>query len=109
MVKKERSNFIKKNKKKKIVFLDIPLLFEKKLSSVCNYTCSTIAPIKKREFRALQRRGMTKKIFKLIIKNQSTDKERKLKSDYIINTDLTKSKTCLQVDNIIYDILKKNK
>ena len=109
VVKKERSNFIKKNKKKKIVFLDIPLLFEKKLSSVCNYTCSTIAPIKKREFRALQRSGMTKKIFKLIIKNQTTDKERKLKSDYIINTNLTKSKTCLQVDNIIYDILKKKK
>jgi hypothetical protein len=37
------------------------------------------------------------------------DKERKKKSHYLINTSGTKTKTCLQVDNIIYDILNNKK
>jgi dephospho-CoA kinase len=71
--------------------------------------CSTIAPLHIREKRALQRVGLKKKIFKQIIKNQAKDKERKEKSDYLINTTLTQTKTCLQVDNIIYDLLNKKK
>ena len=108
-VRKKRNIFLKNNKKKEIVFLDIPLLFENKLETKCDIVCSTIAPLHIREKRALQRAGMKKKIFKQIIKNQVKDKERKEKSDYLINTTLTQTKTCLQVDNIIYDILNKKK
>ena len=38
--KKSRNVFLKKHRKKrtKIVFLDIPLLFENKLEKICNYT-----------------------------------------------------------------------
>ena len=108
-VKKDRDIFIKKNKKKHLVFLDIPLIHEKKLYSICDYVCSTIAPRKIREKRALQRKGMTKSIFELILKNQVKDTIRTKKSDYLINTSSTKSKTCLQVRATVYDILKKNK
>ena len=34
---------------------------------------------------------------------------RKKKSHYLIDTSKTKTKTCLQVDNIIYDVLAKHK
>lgn len=108
-VRINRESFLKKNKNKKIVFLDIPLLFEKKLHSICNYTCAVVAPLKTRERRALQRQGMTKNIFKQIVNNQIKDKTRRKKSNYIINTSKTRSKTYLQVNNIIYDILKKQK
>lgn len=108
-VRINREIFLIKNKNKKIVFLDIPLLFEKKLQSICNYICAVIAPLKTRERRALQRKGMTKKIFKQILKNQTKDKTRRAKSNYIINTSNSKPKTYLQINNIIYDILKKNK
>ena len=108
-VRKKRNVFLKNNKKKEIVFLDIPLLFENKLEAKCDIICSTIAPLHIREKRALQRAGMKKKIFKQIVKNQTKDKERKEKSDYLINTTLTPKKTCLQVDNIIYDLLNKKK
>ena len=50
---------------------------------------------------------MKKKIFKQIINNQVKDKERKEKSNYLINTTFTQKKTCLQVDSIIYDVLNK--
>ena len=108
-VGKKRNIFLKNNKKQEIVFLDIPLLFENKLEIKCDITCSTIAPLHIREKRALQRPGMKKKIFKQIIKNQVKDKERKEKSDYLIDTTLTRAKTCLQVDNIIYDLLNNQK
>jgi dephospho-CoA kinase len=108
-VKKSRDVFIRINKKKKrkIVFLDIPLLFENKLESLCDVICSTIAPLNLRENRALQRPGMKKKIFKQIVKNQVADKYRKKKSDYLIDTSKTRKKTYLQVDVLIYDALKK--
>lgn len=105
-VKKEREIFLKKNKKEKIIFLDIPLLFENNLEILCDYVCSTISPIKIRRSRALKRKGMNKKIFEQILKNQIKDKERKLKSNFIINTSQTKAKTCLQINNIIYAILE---
>ena len=52
---------------------------------------------------------MKESIFEKIIKTQITDIKRKQKSDYLIKTTKTKKETCLQVDNIIYDILKKQK
>ena len=108
-VRKSRNIFLKKNKKKKIVFLDIPLLFEKKLNKNCNYICSVIAPTEIRKRRALNRKNMTKEIFAKIVKIQTKDKTRIKRSDYLIDTTKSKSKTCLQVDNIIYDILRKKK
>lgn len=104
-VRKSRGIFLNKNKNKQLVFLDIPLLFENKLEYICDKICSTIAPLHLREKRALQRLGMKKNILKKIIKNQVKDKERKEKSDYLINTARTRTETYLQVDNIIYDLL----
>ena len=108
-IKKNRKIFLKKNKNKKIVILDIPLLFEKKLEKECNFTCSTIATLKNRKQRALKRQHMNAILFSKIVKNQTTDKARKQKSNYLINTNLSKIKTCLQVEDMIYDILKKGK
>ena len=109
LVRKSRSIFLKINKKKKekIVFLDIPLLFENKLESLCDVVCSTISPLLLREKRALQRPGMKKNIFRKIVKNQVSDKYRKKNSNYLINTSQNHRKTCLQVDIIIYDVLNK--
>ena len=108
-VKKNRDIFLKKNIKQKIIFLDIPLLFENSLEKNCNTICSTMAPLYLREKRALQRRGMSKRLFWEIVKHQVKDGERKKKSKYTIDTSKTKIKTYLQVDNIIYDVLKLKK
>jgi len=105
-VRKSRENFLIKNKNKKIVFLDIPLLFENKLEKNYSFICTAICSLKTRKARALQRPGMTKKILNQIVRSQTNDNVRKKKSDYLINTTQTKTKTCLQVDKIIYDILQ---
>ena len=91
-VKKSRDIFLKKNRQKKtqIVFLDIPLLFENKLEKICNYTILFYAPLKIRKQRAIRRRGMQKKILLKIIKCQLSDKIKKKKADFIINTSASK-------------------
>ena len=107
-IKKNRDIFLKKNKNKKIVFLDIPLLFEKKLEKNCDFICCAISSLKIRKARAIQRPGMSKKLLNLILKTQTKDVLRKKKSDFLINTSKSKSNTCLQIDNIIYYIQKKD-
>ena len=91
-VKKSRDIFLKKNRQKKtqIVFLDIPLLFENKLEKICNYTILFYAPLKIRKQRATRRKGMQKKILVKIIKSQLSDKIKKKKADFIINTSASK-------------------
>jgi dephospho-CoA kinase len=104
-VGKERMKFLRESKNKKIIFLDMPLLFEKNLQKECDFICSTIASLKTREKRALQRPGMSKRLFNLIVKTQAKNIERKSGSHFIINTQGDRSKTYLQVDNMIYYIL----
>ena len=105
IVGKDRDSFLKKNKYKKIVFLDIPLLFENALEKNCDYVCSTIAPLQIRKKRFLIRPDMSIVLFNKILKIQINNAERKKKSHYLIDTSKTKTNTCLQIDNIIYDIL----
>ena len=61
-VKKSRNNFLIKHKKKKtkIVILDIPLLFEAKLSQTCDYIVLLYLPKKLKINRALKRKGVNK-------------------------------------------------
>ena len=107
-VKKSRNAFLKKNKNSKIVFLDIPLLFENRLEKVCDLIILAYSPINIRKKRAIQRGGMTKKILTKIIKSQTTDKIKKKKSHFIINTNKRKTKSFHEIKNIIKLILSQN-
>ena len=87
-VKLSRNKFIKKNKllRKKIITLDIPLLFENKLENICDYIFLAYSPLKLRIFRALRRKNMSKNTLNKIIKLQMPDKLKITKSDFVINT-----------------------
>jgi len=102
-VKKSRNVFLKKHrqKKTKIVFLDIPLLFENKLEKICNYIILLYAPLKIRNQRAIRRKGMQKKMLKKIIKSQLSDKIKKKKTDFIINTSASKNQCFDKILKII--------
>ena len=102
-VQKSRNKFLKSHKKNKtkIVFLDIPLLFEKKLDKICDICILMFAPKKIREKRALKRQGITKKIFKQITNSQMNESVKKKKADYIINTSNTKKNCYKKIINIV--------
>ena len=86
IVRKERDTFIKKEKrlKTKIVFVDIPLLFENHLSGDFDIIISIISSKKERYKRLKKTKKMNKNLFDKIIKSQTTDLERKNKSDIVL-------------------------
>ena len=108
-VKKARDIFLQKQKQKKtnLVFLDIPLLFENKLEKICDYVILLYAPLKLRKKRAIKRKGMNKQILEKIIKTQLTDKTKKNKSDFVVNTSKNINRSFNSVLYII-DLIKKN-
>ena len=91
IVRKKRSDFIKKEKQKKtkLIFIDIPLLFENNLEKQFNKVISIIASKRVRLKRLKKTRKMTESQFKNIIQSQTSDVIRKEKSDYVIYNNST--------------------
>ena len=109
-VRISRNLFIKKNKNKKnkIIFFDIPLLFEAKLTHICHYIILLYTPKKTKIERALKRKNINKETIIKIIKNQIDDKIKKKKSDYIINTSKPKKHSFKMILGVISNILEQN-
>ncbi len=109
-VRISRNHFIKKHKKqkKKIIFFDIPLLFEAKLTHICDYIILLYAPKKTKMERALKRKNINKKDIIRILKSQIGDKIKKKKSDYIINTSKQKKHSFKMILEAISNILNQN-
>ncbi len=91
IVRKKRSDFIKKEKlkKTKLIFIDIPLLFENNLEKQFHKIISIISSKQIRLKRLQKTRKMTETQFKNIIKSQTSDVIRKKKSDYVIYNNST--------------------
>jgi len=109
-VKKSRDLYIKKNKAKKtkMLFIDVPLLFESKLTHLCDYIVLLYVPNKIKIKRCLKRKGMNKKIILRILKNQMGDRYKKKKSDFVINTSKTKKNSFKMILSIIDNIKNQN-
>ena len=102
-IKIARNKFLKnqKLKKSKIVFLDIPLLFEKKLEKICDYTVLLCAKEKTRRNRAIKRKGMNKKTLDGIINSQFKDSVKRKKASFVINSNKSKKKCFNEIKKII--------
>ena len=86
LVRKEMIRFIKKNKNKKLIFLEIPLLIESKLM---NYF-DIIVLIKAKKSTRLRRfllKGGNRKIFKILTKNQIGDNKKIKFCDHVVVND----------------------
>ena len=91
IVRKKRSDFIKQEKEKKtrLIFIDIPLLFENNLEQQFHKVISIIASKHVRLKRLKKTRKMSETHFKNIIRSQTSDVIRKEKSDYVIYNNST--------------------
>ena len=102
-IKISRNVFLKKQKQKKtkIVFLDIPLLFENRLERFFDETICIISTKKNRLKRTEKNKKFTKKIFNKILRAQKKDKERRLLATHTINNNGTKKEFILKAKKII--------
>ena len=103
IVRKKRSDFIKKEKQKKtkLIFIDIPLLFENNLEKQFNKVISIIASKRVRLKRLKKTRKMTENQFKNIIRSQTSDVIRKKKSDYVIYNNSTLKDYKIKINKLI--------
>ena len=107
-VQNSRSAFIKKNtkKKKKIIFADIPLLFENKLEKKFDLVICIISSKKNRTKRVLKNKKFTKENLNKIFKSQTTDIERKKRSQIIIINNTTKKDFIFSAKKVLTRLMK---
>ena len=107
-VRKKRAEFIKKekNKKTKVVFLDIPLLFENNLSKDFDMVISIISKKKERLKRLRKSKKITKSYFDKIIATQTTDVVRIKNSDIIIFNNTTMRSYIIKINNVLNKIVR---
>ena len=103
IVRKKRSEFIKQEKQKntRLIFIDIPLLFENSLEKQFHKVISILAPKQARLKRLKKTRQMTEKQFKKIIQSQTSDVMRKKKSDYVIYNNSTLKDYKIKINKLI--------
>ena len=106
IVNKKKNLFIKKNRKK-IIILEIPIIFEKK--SAKNYDYIILMQInKKKQFeRVIKRKNMTLKLLNDINLNQISSRQKKY-ADFIVNNNNSKQETKKKLQSILNEILVKN-
>ena len=100
-IRKKLNNFLKKNKNKKIVILDIPLLLENKINKkedILIYVQSNKSSILK---NLKKRKNFNQKLLKKFRKIQLPISYKKKKSDFIIKNNFTKKSVSDGIKNII--------
>jgi len=89
VVDRERKNFFENAEKNnaKFVVLDMPLLFETGGEKGCDFTVVVSAPKEVQKARVLARPDMTEDKFEDIIARQMPSVEKRIRADFIIETD----------------------
>ena len=105
-IKSSMHVFLKKNKNKKFVILDIPLLVENKLNKKSDIMIFIDAKKKDIKKRLNKRMGFNKKIIKQFKKLQLPLEIKKKKSDFIIKNNFNHYSAKKNVKNILEIILK---
>jgi len=105
-IRKEMNHFLKKNKNKKVVILDIPLLLENKIDKKKDILIF-VQSKKKEVFKRLKKRkNFNQKLINKFNKLQLSLDYKKRKSHFIIKNDFTKKTIEEYVKNILKEILQ---
>tara|TARA_B100000575_G_scaffold205742_1_gene167146 strand:- start:99 stop:668 length:570 start_codon:yes stop_codon:yes gene_type:complete len=104
-IRKKMKLFIKKNKKKKIIILDIPLLLENKINNKTDVLVFVDSKKKDIEKRLKKRKNFDNKLIKKFKKIQFNSKYKKKKSHFVIKNNFTKKNISESIKNILNKIL----
>lgn len=105
-IRKKMSLFLIKNKNKKLIILDIPLLLENKINNekdILVFVESQKSKIKK---RLKKRVNFNSKLFKKFKKIQLPIDYKKRKANFIIKNDFTKASVKMGIKKILKEISK---
>jgi len=101
---KNQKEFIKQNQKlkKKLVVLDVPLLFEVGLDTYCHDVIFVSAVPTLRKHRVLKRKGMTSRKFYAFEALQMKEREKKRKSTFILYSGRDKGNVLKAIKKIVF-------
>ena len=105
VVRKKLSLFLKKNKNKKVVILDIPLLLENKINKKNDILIFIHANKKKILKKLKKRKNFNVKLFSVFKKIQLPLAYKKQKSNFIIENNFTKKGIKQDINKILNKIL----
>ena len=97
-----KKDFLEKNKKKRLLFFDVPLLFEKKLEDEYDFIIYLVLNEENQKKRVLKRKNMSEEKLKKILKNQKGFGSSK-KISLLIDTNKKK----VEVKQILLEFIKK--
>ena len=86
---------------RRLVVLDIPLLFETGSEAICDAVAVVTAPPFVQRDRVMGRRGMTAVRFQAILAKQMPDREKRRRADFVVKTGLSKAETLRQLRAIV--------
>ena len=88
MVVKAEIDFLREQEKQgaKLAVLEIPLLFETDAHSRVDVTVVVSAPEEVQRARVLDRPGMTKEKLEALLKRQLSDKEKRARADFVVDS-----------------------
>ena len=104
LVKKKKNLFLNRNKNKKIIIMEIPIIFEKKNKKNYDYIILMDVNKKIQRQRIIKRKNMTPQLFEKILSNQISNKKRK-DADFVINNNDSKDKTKQILNKTLVKIL----
>jgi dephospho-CoA kinase len=104
LVAHDRARFRADNADVPLVVLDIPLLFETDGAGNVDAVLVVTADTAEQRRRVLDRPGMTREMFAMILSRQMPDREKQAKADYVIETK-TLDQTQKAVQNLIANLL----
>jgi dephospho-CoA kinase len=109
LVREGQNIFIKEEnrKSKKIIALDIPLLFETGGEARVDYTMVVTAPEFIQRERVMARKGMNEKKFQAILARQMPDAQKQAKADYVVHTGAGRARMMQELKAALRDIQSK--
>jgi dephospho-CoA kinase len=107
LVREEEKKFIRRQTLlgRKIIVLEIPLLFETRPETGCDAVLCVTAPLATQRARVLSRPGMTPAQFNAIRRRQLPEAEKKKRADFVLDTSQTRAVTKKQLFEIIEKII----
>ncbi len=108
LVRKHQDRFIRRAhmRGKRVVVLDIPLLFETQGEKRCDCTVVASAPYFLQRMRALGRMHMTETKFRQVLSRQMKNSEKLRRADFVVQTGLVKYNSLRKVKNILRKVAR---
>ena len=102
-VRAQARAFLRKQARRRrpVVVLDIPLLFETGGESLCDAVVVVTAPASVQRARVLSRPGMTRDRFEAILAKQMSDSEKRRRADFVVQTGRSKGHTLRNLRAIV--------